>query len=288
MKSLFILLISLFVYSFLSGMENVPTTIIFSNKKGETVVISGEIVSKSPSLNNAYNKHKLFSSIGTHGRVSLEDPELQNLKLIKECIDYNGLELHDLKQRFSTYKNIADIPYLMQIIDMSYYLNLGKKVPVVIAQMIGSELQSETNRCQMFKERAFSRLTGKPEILNLVAQEIIKPSEAKKYWLQQAKEAKSTMSSLEDQLNNYLTPQSALLLLDAYESKVKGTSISFVPGDEKALPAALQDLVKPNLAQKLSLSWKRMPKAYKWTMAGLGAATLAAAGYGFYNWYSSK
>lgn len=267
-------------------MEHVPASVVFFNKKGETVEISGEIVSKSLSLNNAYQRHKLLSSIGTNGRVNLEEPELQNLKLIKECIDYNRLELQDLEQRLSIYNN--DIPHLMQIIDMSYYLNLNKKAPKRIAAMVGSLLQSPARRCQAFKDGVLARLAGKPEILNLVAQEIINPSQAKDYWLQRAKESKSNVPGLEEQLNNYLTPQSALLLLDAYESKVKGTSISFISGDEKALPTALRDLVKPSLSQKLSFAWKRTPKAYKWTMAGLGVATLAAAGYGFYNWYSSK
>jgi hypothetical protein len=286
MKSLLILSISMLTYSFLSGMEQVPASIVFSNKKGETIEISGEVVSKSPSLNIAYNRHKLVSSIGTLGRVNLEEPELQNLKLIQECIDYNRLETQDLEQRLSIYTH--DIPHLMQIIDMSSYLHLNKKVPMRIAALIGSLLQSPAGRCQAFKDGVLARLAGKPEILNLVAQEIIKPSQAKEYWLQRAQESKCNAPRLQEQLNNYLTPQGALVLLDAYESKVKGTGISFIPGDEKALPTALHDLVKPSLTQKLSFAWKRTPKAYKWTMAGLGAATLAATGYGFYSWYCSK
>lgn len=263
---------------------DVPATIIFENSKGETVEIAKQVVMHSSPLNNAFQIHKLYSSIGTRGHIHLTTAELQNLKLIKECIDYNSLELQDLQQRLSTYNKVTDIPHLIQIIDMSFYLDLGKKVPHSIAQMIGHEFQSSTKRCEAFKEGVLVRLQGKSETLNLVAQEIIKPTEAKKYWLERAK----TAINIEDQLNNYLTPQRALILVDSYESQVKGTSISFIPGDEKVLPTALQDLVRPSLSQKLSFTWKRIPKAYKWTMAGLGVATLAAAGYGFYNWYSSK
>jgi hypothetical protein len=157
-----------------------------------------------------------------------------------------------------------------------------------IAAIIGSLFQSPARRCQAFKDGVLARLAGKPEILNLVAQEIIKPSRAKEYWLQRAQESKRNVPILQEQLNNYLTPQRALVLLDAYESKVKGTDISFMSGDEKALPSSLHDLVKPSLSQRPSFAWKRTPQAYKWSMAGLGAATLAAAGYGLFSWYSSK
>ena len=99
---------------------------------------------------------------------------------------------------------MTDIPHLIQIINMSSYLGLDKKITTTIEQAIGRTLQSSQNRCLAFKNNLLSGIQGNPEILNGIAQEIIKP--AKYFWLMQVRNGNANINNAQEQLDNYLTP----------------------------------------------------------------------------------
>lgn len=287
MKHLVALLISVLFYTgCVLGMEKMPATIIFENNSRQTLEIPSELVEKIAAFKTAYSSHKLLSSIGTLGYVHLQLPEFQNFELIKQCLDFDKQNPDDIK--FALHVHGSDIPYLVKILDMSYKLHMPT-VSTTVAQIIGDQFQSAKSRCKAIKNGELACLTAKPEILNLIGQAIIEPTGAKYYWLTQAKVKNgSNIDGLEDQLHKHLSPQSALILLDSYENRIKGTPLSFASGAELMVPHALRDMLKPTIAQRASYKWKQLNPVYKWTLAGLGTTCLAAGGYGFWNWYTSK
>ncbi|GMU19608.1 MAG: hypothetical protein AMXMBFR12_08000 [Candidatus Babeliales bacterium] len=287
MKNLVVLLVSVLFYTgCLLSMEKMPATIIFENNNHQTVEVSSELVQKIPALNAAYASHKLLSSIGTLGHVHLRSSEFQNFTFIQECINYSKQNLEDIKLALGS--RASDISYLVKIADMAHRLQMNT-VSKTMAHLIGEQFQSPKNRCEAVKNGQLEFLSAKPEVLNIIGQAILDPTGAKYYWLTQAKAKEGVkISDVEDQLHNYLSPKAAVLLLDSYENRVKGTPLAFAPGTEQIVFNGLREMLKQTVAQRVSYSWKQLNPVYKWTLAGLGATSLAAASYGFYSWYTPK
>lgn len=288
MKYIFTLVLSLFAFSGLIAMENPRDTIIFENNSKQTVAVPTQIVNKITALNTAYVSHELGSSIGTFGRVRLFKQELQDFKLLKDCLGYNELNPEQIRSELSN--KLSDTSHLIKIMEMASELRMPH-VSQAVAHIIGAQFQSAKSRCQAFKVNQLAGLTTKPEILNQIGQAIIEPTGAKYYWLTRIKEQNNNYAqgmNIEQQLNNHLSPQAALVLVDAYENRVNKAPISYAPGAERAVPRILQDFIKLNKVQTLSYAWKHANPTHKWSMAGLGAASIAAAGYGLYSWYTAK
>lgn len=295
MKYLLALSISLFSLS-LVGMDKpalpvslvdrdlTPKTVIFKIKN-EKVEIPYQMVEAIPALHTAYASYKLGCSIGTGGDVPLYKPELQNIDLVKKCLSYKDQSFREIK--CDLIDKSSDIAYLIKVIDMAEEFHM-RKVSEVIAEIIATNFQTAKSRCEAFKTGQLAQLSDKSEILNLIGQAILDVKEpVKQYWIDQTSN-KNNALDIKEQLDNYLKPQTALLLLDAYEHKVNKHPISYAPGAEIEMPTVLRDLVKLNYTQTVSYKWKQLKPAYKWTIAGLGIASVAAAGYGLWNWYTSK
>ncbi|CAN5157093.1 hypothetical protein BH09DEP1_BH09DEP1_0940 [soil metagenome] len=287
MKNKIILCLSMLFSGSLFCMELVgPDTYTFKNGKNEQITVAKATADLCKPLRDAAQKHTLCNSIGTHGWIYLDAAEVQNFKLMQTCFEYNSLNSEQLNQTLSRFDQVTHIPHLIQVMQMCSVLNM----PIIsktIAKNIGTQLQIPKKRCQAFKEGIFARITAKPEVLNLVSQEIITRN-VKDYLVTETKKTTANVADLHDQLNTYLTPERALILLDSYQNRVEGKPLSFTPGQEEVLPKVLSDLVKPTLAQKLSFNWNRLQPAKKWTISGLGAATLMATGYGFYTWWNAQ
>lgn len=263
------------------AMEKMPQTIIFKNNKDEVLEISSTEVAHIPLLNNAFNRHKLLCSIGTNGAVHIEEQELQNFDLIKECLQLREYHQENINVFFSN----KTAQHMIKVMEMATHLN-QPHISQSIAQFIGTQFQSAKNRCEAFKSGQLASLASKSEILNLIGQAILKSSGAKKFWLTKVQE--KDIWGLEQQLNNHLTPQSALLLLDAYENKEKGTPLSFTQGQENAAPQILREFIRPSFAQHISYKWNKLKPVYKWGFAGFGTTALCGTIYAAYRWYTSK
>lgn len=278
----------------LVAMDKAPATIVFLNRQAKPIEIPREIVRKSRLLNNEYQKHKLYSSIGTQGHVSLESPDLQNIELLKKCLEYDSYTPEQLRQNLTANVTLDTIGNSVKIMEMSEALGL-LHISKSIAQTIASTVHSQ-KRCDVFETGILNCLQSKPAILNLIAQEILAQQDkttrrdtTKEYWITKAIEKNKNLEwGIKEQLNKHMTPAKALVLLDSYEHKALGKPLSFEPGMEQIVSRDLQDLVKPSFGAAFSYRWSRIDPKVKWSIAGLGATTLAAAGYGLYNWYMSK
>lgn len=290
MNTMLKVLLCLIPFGTLAGMEKAqrPASIVFENRKREQVLIPSEIVAKSRLLNNEYQRHQLGTSIGTNGHVSLESPTLQNIELLQKCVDYSSRTPEQLDEDLAAYARIDTIGNLVKTMEMSAVLNLPQ-VSGAIAQAIANVVTPSSNRAEVFKNGVLNRLQSDDKTLNLISQKMLARSGTKYYWFTKVREKnEGQLWGIEEKLNNYLAPAQALVLLDSYEHKELGKPLSFAPGMEQIVPRDLKDLVKPSFGTALSYKWSGINPKYKCAMAGLGAATLAAAGYGLYNWCISK
>lgn len=285
MNKLIVSLILLTSFGAVVGMEHPEKTVTFRNDQGQTLEIPTQIVVKSPLLQSAAHNN-LLNSIGTHGPKEVSLPELQDFNLIKTCLEYARLTPEELKCEIEAAHVLDNMPHFIRVMDMCSKLAVPE-VQTEIARVIAQQLYNPKNRCMAFKNKTFNSLIIPHSVSAILAQEIVKP--AKQYWMTQiAGLPHLEKLTAQDQLNLYITPYQALLLLDSGEHRTKSVPFSFTPGQENALFKAFSPLARPTQIERLSFAWKELPTSYKCTLGAVSTAAVCGAGYAAYVWLSTK